>query len=165
VTFNPNRINVPKYLLDDPKYNGGADKQYQIKGDDEAQAVHEGWMARRYDPAVQERLHKLYAALGREFDGQVVGINDAETSSGFGWTGKLFPKGYTPEIYRDAIITNMKALKRAFPKSIAMVYANFMPVAGRIWKPSTKRRANPTWRSAALTCCRSGPFNARTAIR
>ncbi|HWP53772.1 MAG TPA: hypothetical protein VN476_06520, partial [Pyrinomonadaceae bacterium] len=33
VTFNPNRINVPKYLLDDPKYNGGADKQYQIKGD------------------------------------------------------------------------------------------------------------------------------------
>ena len=38
VTFNPNRINVPKYLLDDPKYNGGADRQYQIKGDDEAQA-------------------------------------------------------------------------------------------------------------------------------
>jgi hypothetical protein len=97
VTFNPNRINVPKYLLDDPKYNGGADKQYQIKGDDEAQAVHEGWMARRYDPAVQERLHKLYAALGKEFDGRVVGINDAETSSGFGWTGKLFPKGYTQE--------------------------------------------------------------------
>ena len=127
VTFNPNRINVPKYLLDDPKYNGGADKQYQIKGDDEAQAVHEGWMARRYDPAVQERLHKLYAALGKEFDGRVVGINDAETSSGFGWTGKLFPKGYTRDIYRDAIITNMKALKRAFPKSIAMVYANFMP--------------------------------------
>jgi len=127
VTFNPNRINVPKYLLDDPKYNGGADKQYRIKGDDEAQAVHEGWMARRYDPAVQERLHKLYAALGKEFDGRVAGINDAETSSGFGWTGKLFPKGYSREIYRDAIITNMKALKRAFPKSIAMVYANFMP--------------------------------------
>lgn len=127
VTFNPSRINVPKYLLEDPKFYGGADKQYQIKGDDEAQAVHEGWMARRFDPAVQERLHKLYAALGKEFDGRVVGINDAETSTGFGWTGKLFPKGYTKEIYRDAIITNMKALKRAFPKSIAMVYANFMP--------------------------------------
>ena len=127
VTFSPNRINVPKYLLEDPKFNGGVDKQYQIKGDDEAQAVHEGWMARRFDPAVQERLHKLYAALGKEFDGRVVGINDAETSSGFGWTGKLFPKGFTKEIYRDAIITNMKALKRAFPKSITMVYANFMP--------------------------------------
>jgi hypothetical protein len=127
VTFNPNRINVPKYLLDGPKYNGGADKQYKIKGDDEAQAVHEGWMARRYDPAVQERLHKLYAALGKEFDGRVEGINLAETAAGYGLTGKLFSKGYSKEIYRDAIIANMKALKRAFPKSIAMVYANFMP--------------------------------------
>lgn len=127
VTFNPNRINVPKYLLEDPKYNGGADKQYRIRGDDESDAVHEGWMARRYDPAVQERLHKLLAALGKEFDGRIEGINLAETSAGYGWTGKFFPKGYTKEIYRDAIITNIRALKRAFPKSIAMIYANFMP--------------------------------------
>lgn len=127
VSFNPNRNHAPKYLLNEPQFNGGADKQYQIKGDDEAQAVHEGWMVRRWDPAVQERLHKLFAALGKEFDGQVEGINTEETSSGHGWTGKLFPKGYTHEIYRDAIITNMKALKRAFPKSIAMIYANFMP--------------------------------------
>ncbi|HEY5885492.1 MAG TPA: hypothetical protein VIT88_12445 [Pyrinomonadaceae bacterium] len=127
VTFNPNRINVPKYLLEDPKYNGGADKQYRIRGDDESDAVHEGWMARRYDPAVQERLHKLFAALGKEFDGRIEGINLAETSAGYGWTGKYFPKGYTKEIYRDAIITNMRTLKHAFPKSIAMIYANFMP--------------------------------------
>jgi hypothetical protein len=127
VTFSSQRINIPKYLLNDPKYNGGADKQYQIKHDDEAQAVHEGWMARRWDPAVQERLHKLFLALGKEFDGRVEGVNLDETSSGFGWTGKLFPKGFTFEIYRDAIIANMKALKRAFPKSIAMQYANFMP--------------------------------------
>ena len=127
VSFNSNRINVPKYLLNDPKYNGGADKQYQIKGDDESSAVHEGWMARRWDPAVQERLYKLFAALGKEFDGQVEGINLDETSAVFGWTGKLFPKGYSREVYRDAIIANMKELKRAFPKSIAMIYANFMP--------------------------------------
>jgi len=43
------------------------------------------------------------------------------------------PRAYTPEIYRDAIITNMKTLKRAFPKSIAMVYANFMPGE---WRPT-----------------------------
>ena len=127
VTFSPNRINVPKYLLEDPKYNGGADKQYQIRGDDESQAVHEGWVARRYDPAVQERLHKLFLALGKEFDGRIEGINLAETSAGYGWTGKFFPKDYTKEIYRDAIITNMRNLKSAFPKSIAMIYANFMP--------------------------------------
>ena len=45
----------------------------------------------------------------------------------FSDTGRLFPKGFTFEIYRDAIITNMKALKRAFPKSVALQYANFMP--------------------------------------
>ncbi len=31
------------------------------------------------------------------------------------------------------IITNMKALKRAFPKSVAMQYANFMPGE---WRPT-----------------------------
>jgi hypothetical protein len=127
VTFNPNRINIPKYLLNDPKYNGGADKQYNDRKGDDEHPFHEGWMARRWDPAVQDRLHKLFMALAKEFDGHIAGINLDETSSGFGTTGKLYPKGYTPEIYRDAIIENLKALKRAFPKSIAMQYANFMP--------------------------------------
>ena len=127
VTFSPDRINVPKYLLNDPKYNGGADKQYKSNDDLDEHPEHEGWMARRWDPAVQERLHKLFVALGKEFDGRIAGINLAETSVGVGRTGKLWPKGFTREIYREAVITNMKALKRAFPKSIAMVYANFMP--------------------------------------
>ena len=78
-------------------------------------------------PGRAERMHKLFSALGKEFDGRIVGINLAESSGGFGRTGKLWPKGFTHEIYREAIITNMKALKRAFPKSIAMEYANFMP--------------------------------------
>ena len=127
VTFSPTRINVPQYLLKDPKYNGGADKQYKSYDDNDEHPEHEGWTARRWDPAVQERLHKLFSALGKEFDGHVTGINLAESSVGVGRTGKLWPKGFTQEIYRDAIITNMKALKHAFPKSIAMVYANFMP--------------------------------------
>lgn len=127
VTFSPNRNHAPKYLLNEPQYNGGADKQWKVSDDDESKAVHEGWMVRRWDPAVQERLQKLFAALGKEFDGRIEGINLAETSGGFGRTGKLWPKGFTHEIYREAIITNMKGLKRAFPKSIAMVYANFMP--------------------------------------
>ena len=127
VSFTANRINVPKYLLDDPKYNGGADKQYNDRKGDDDHPFHEGWMARRWDPAVQDRLYKLFVALGREFDGRIEGINLDETSCGFGSTGKLFPKGYSPEIYRDAIIANMRALKHAFPKSIAMQYANFMP--------------------------------------
>ncbi|HJU66704.1 MAG TPA: hypothetical protein VJ650_00550 [Gemmatimonadaceae bacterium] len=133
VSFSPTRINVPRYLLEDPRYNGGADKQYQIPRDDEARATHEGWMARRWDPAVQERLHKLFFALGKEFDGQVEGINLAETSAVFGQSGRLHPAGFSFEAYRDGIITNMRALRQAFPRSVVMQYANFMPGE---WRPT-----------------------------
>ena len=132
VTFSESRINVPRYLLNDPQYNGGADKKYRIKANDEEHAIVEGWIARRWDPAVQERFHKLLFALGKEFDGRIEGINFAETSASFGESGRLFPKGFSFAIYRDAIITNMKALKRAFPKSVALQYANFMPGE---WRP------------------------------
>ena len=116
VTFNEKRINVPKYLLEDPKYNGGAFKQYQVPEAGEDHASVEGWMLRRWDPAVQERFHKLLMALGKEFDGKIEGINFAETSNGVGRSGRLFPSGFSFEIYRDGIIQNMKALKQAFPK-------------------------------------------------
>jgi len=135
-SFDPNIINVPRYLLSDAQYNGGADKQYSIPDDDETRAVPEGWVARRWDPAVQERFHKLLSALGKEFDGKIKGINFAETAVSFGESGRLFPKGFTPATYRDAIIANMRALKSAFPKSVAMQYANFMPGE---WLPDNDR--------------------------
>jgi hypothetical protein len=127
VSFDPDVILVPKYLLDDPQYHGGADKQFEIKDDDESQATAAGWVARRWDPAVSDRFHKLLLALGREFDGQVEGVNLPETAVEFGASGRLFPKGFTPASYRDAVLTNMIVLKQAFPKSVAMLYANFMP--------------------------------------
>ena len=136
VTFSESRINVPPYLLRDPIYNGGADKQYEYEGDDEDHARVVGWMARRWDPAVQERFHKLLFALGKEFDGRIEGINFAETSVGVGTSGRLFPTGFSFEIYRDAIITNMKVLKRAFPKSVALQYGNFMPGE---WRPTNDK--------------------------
>lgn len=127
VTFSDRWNPAPKYLIDDPQYHGGADHQYQYKEGDEEHATTLGWAARRWDPAVQERFHKLLFALGKAFDSRIEGVNLAESSVTFGHTGRLYPAGYTPDIYRDAIIANLKVLKRAFPKSIAMQYANFMP--------------------------------------
>ena len=86
-----------------------------------------GWVARRWDGAVQVRFQKLLKELGKEFDGKIEGINLAETSVDFGETGRLYPKGFTAEIYRDAIVTNMAAAKGGFPRSVVMQYANFMP--------------------------------------
>lgn len=133
VSFSERRNPVPKYLMQDPKYHGGSNHQYEFKNDDEQQPVVAGWASRRWDPAVQERFHKLLFALAKEFDGRIAGINFAESSVGFGWTGRLYPEGYTPEKYRDALVVNMKALKRAFSKSIALQYANFMPGE---WRPT-----------------------------
>jgi hypothetical protein len=133
VTFSEGYVGAPQYLLRDPIYGGGADRQYDFKDDDDNQPVVAGWVARRWDPAVQERFHKLLDALGKEFDGRIEGINFAETSVGFGTTGRFFPKGFSYAIYRDAIIGNMKALKQAFPKSVTMEYGNFMPGE---WRPT-----------------------------
>ncbi|HEV2802934.1 MAG TPA: hypothetical protein VGW12_20885 [Pyrinomonadaceae bacterium] len=127
VSFDGSIVNVPRYLVRDARYHGGADRDYVIEGDDEASARPSGWVARRWDAAVQERFHKLLFALGREFDGRIEGINLPETAVSFGESGRLFPKGFTFERYRDAVIANMKILRRAFPKSVAMQYANFMP--------------------------------------
>jgi hypothetical protein len=135
-SFDSAIVNVPRYLLNDARYHGGADKQYSIKDDDEENAVAEGWVARRWDPAVQERFHKLLFALGNEFNGKIEGINLAETAVSFGESGRLFPKGFTPATYRDAVMTNLMALKRAFPKSVTMQYANFMPGE---WLPDKDR--------------------------
>ena len=126
-SFDDKIVNVPKYLVRDPEFNGGADRQHLTEEGKEDQAAPAGWVARRYDPAVQKRWHKLVMEIAKEFDGKIEGINFAETSVDFGETGRLYPKGFSPEIYRDGIITNMLAARAAFRNSIVMQYANFMP--------------------------------------
>lgn len=126
VTFDTSRVNVPQYLLKKPVYNGGVAIQY-ITTNKDSIIRQDGFVARRWDPAVESRFHKLLAELGDAFDGKIAGINLPETAVGFGETGKLYPEGFTPQMYRDAILARMKALKKAFPTSVVIQYANFMP--------------------------------------
>ena len=134
VSFSEKWIHVPRYLLRDPQYGGGADKQYEYKFVDhrETDVKVLGWMARRWDEKVRERFKKLLVELGKEFDGKIEGVNLAETAIDIGNTGALFPKDFTYEKYRDGVIANMKAMREAFPKSVVLVYANFMPGEGNI---------------------------------
>ena len=134
VSFAKDRVNVPRYLTRDTAYHGGANQQYQ--NNDDVRAIGQGWMARRWDPAVQSRLYKLLSVLGAELDGRIAGINFAETSVEFGESGRLFPSGFSFERYRDAIIENINALKRAFPRSVTLVYGNFMPGE---WRPDADK--------------------------
>ena len=126
VSFSMKWNHAPKYLLVDTIYHGGTNKQYQFNNNDETEYTEAGWVTRRWDPAVQQRLHKLYAALGKQFDGIIEGINTEETSIDFG-KGPLHPAGFSFQRYKDAMIENIASLKKAFPKSVVIVYANFMP--------------------------------------
>ena len=125
VSFDTSIVNVPIYLIREKEFHGGMD--YQYGSDSLGRLIPGGWVARRWDPAVQVRLHLLFDALGKAFDGQIEGVTLPETSVEFGDDGRLFPSGFSFDRYRDAVIENMKALKGAFPKSVAMIYANFMP--------------------------------------
>lgn len=127
VSFDTSIINVPDYILKDPQYHGGVNLQYEFANDEESIFTPAGWVARRWDAAVAERFHKLLGELGKAFDGKIEGINLPETAVDFGDKGNLHPPGFTFEAYKNAIIANMRALKAAFPKSVAIQYANFMP--------------------------------------
>ena len=126
VTFDTARVFVPCYTMQQPEYHGGVAIQY-ITNDQDSIIKQDGYMARRWDTAVAERFYKLLDEMGKEFDGKIEGISLPETSAGFGETGKLYPEGFSPEIYRNAILYQMKAAKQAFPVSVLIQYANFMP--------------------------------------
>lgn len=127
-TFGPRRKAIPLYLEQNPLYHGGAVPQY----DDQDGSI-QGWVARRWDPQVQARFHALLCALGHEFDGQLAGINLQETAIEVMYPGKPVPAGFSPSLYRDAVLVNMQALKSCFPHTLVMQYANFMPGE---WLPS-----------------------------
>lgn len=120
-TFRPNNQAVPAYIMQEPEFNGGANPQYDDTG------KVEGWVARRWDPAVRARFQKLLQELGQRYDGVIAGINLQETAIGISENDPIRAPGFTAEGYRDGIRQNMTALKRAFPRSVVMQYANFMP--------------------------------------
>jgi hypothetical protein len=88
--------------------------------------VPEGWVARRWDPAVRGRFAHFITVLADTLDGRIAGINFPETSIGVG-TGDLQPQGYTPAAYAEGIRDIMAAAGAAFRRSVVIQYANFMP--------------------------------------
>jgi len=140
VSFDSTIINVPKYLLEEPVYNGGMDYQYNFEDEEEKIYQKEGLVARRWDKNVAFRFHKLLRELGKQFDGKIEGINLPETAVEFGEKGNLHPKGFTFENYKTAIKKNMKVLKEAFPNSKTIIYANFMPGEWLPWNDKSYLR-------------------------
>jgi hypothetical protein len=120
VTFSE-RLPVPEYLVSDPTFHGGASRKYEG-----ATGEFDGWVARRWDPAVRDRFALLLQALSREFDGVVEGVNLAETAIGFE-DPVYHPPGFTFEAYAAGVRANLEHARRAFSRSCVIIYANFMP--------------------------------------
>lgn len=114
VTFNPRYKPVPDYLLTEI-YGGGMVLQYN---DDDSQA---GWVAKRWDKRVRERFSLLLQALGKIFDGKIEGINLQETAI------QVKDSSFSEVAYIAGLKENMRSLRKAFPESITMIYANFTP--------------------------------------
>jgi len=125
VSFDEDRINVPEYLLEDPSFGGGAALHYYT--DEDLGRVAEGWVARRWDPAVRERFSEMFQALADEFDGRIAGLNLAETAIGFGRDSTLHPPGFSYDAYFQGIKSLMYSAREAFRESDVIIYANFMP--------------------------------------
>lgn len=135
-SFAPQIKNVPDYILNEPIYNGGVIKQSMLSAperdpnkpvtDDEY-----GWSAKMWDKPVRDQFQKLLLALGTAFDGKIEGINFSESSIDIGTENAdgttSFPKDFSSRNYVDAIESNMTVLSKAFKKSTAMVYLNFLP--------------------------------------
>ena len=123
-TFNPKHNAAPPYLLT-PAYDGGAVYQRKENGEPE------GWVAKRWNAAVRERFALFLEALGQELDGKIEGVNLQESS--IGMSGGDDPS-FSPAVYAESLKVNMLALKQAFPRSVTMQYANFMPGEWLPWE-------------------------------
>ena len=125
VTFDITRYAVPKYILTDTVYHGGANSQYELTKNNNY--IKAGWVARRWDKNVAQRYHKLLIRLAKQFDGRIEGINLPETSVEFPKQKGLLPQGFSRNNNLEAIKENMLIIRKNFKKSIPIQYANFMP--------------------------------------
>jgi len=120
VTFSE-RLPVPDYLVADSSFHGGAARKYEG-----ADGVFDGWVARRWDPAVRSRFARMLGAVGAGFDGRIEGLNLVETAIGFE-DQRFHPPGFSFDAYADGIRETMRAARGAFRSSCVVVFANFMP--------------------------------------
>ncbi len=120
-SFDPKIIPVPDYLLN-KKYNNGVAEQIDFPG--EGQPLSAGWVAKQWEPNVQERFQKLLKALGQQFDGKINGINLPETAIDL---TKKEQSAFDCNHYFDSVLGNLQTLRLAFKNSDVVQYVNFIP--------------------------------------
>jgi hypothetical protein len=87
-----------------------------------------GYTAVRWDPYVNQRLQTLAAQIGEQFDchPNFEGIAFQESAPSLD-DEVLLASGYTPEKYRDSLITLLRSASQSVPRSRVFWYMNFLP--------------------------------------
>lgn len=108
-SFSPGHI-LPDYLL-----------QYEIPN------VTNGVTAKRWDPAIVTAFNALTAAMGIQLNAFAAfeGVAFVESSISLD-TAVAKKYGYTPELYRDALIATLLSAARAMPNSCVHWFMNFL---------------------------------------
>ena len=106
---------VPRYLRQEPAYDGGAAHKEE----------NPGWIALQWVPAVRDRYRRLVKALAIRFDGRIRGINFPETAADL--KAGTTSHGFDCDTYFAAELDNAAYAKSVFRKSSVVLYANFWP--------------------------------------
>jgi hypothetical protein len=90
-----------------------------------------GWVAERWDPKVRDRFARLLKAIGARFDGHPAFEGIALQESALALPEQSYTEyGYTPELYRDALIDTLKNARTSLPSSQIFWYMNFLEGGG-----------------------------------
>ena len=115
-------------FIEDKTFNGEVPTPIYLRNDYTLPNDSGGYTAIRWHPYVVERFTKLVDELGQRFDDHPAfeGVAMQESKPGFN-DGVLAANGYTPEIYRDALIEILTAGAASLPSSTMFWYMNFFP--------------------------------------
>lgn len=87
-----------------------------------------GYVAKRWDPFVIERMNRLIEEIGRQFDANPRFEGLALQESALGIDSSILDReGYTPAVYRDALVNMLANARRALPRSQVFWYMNYLP--------------------------------------
>jgi hypothetical protein len=115
-------------MIEDKSFNGETPTPDYLQSKYTVRNGNQGYTAIRWDSYVNDRLKQLVAKLGAQFDcdPHFEGVAFQETSLGLD-DDALGAAAYTPEKYRDALISLLRSASSSLPTSRVFWYMNFLP--------------------------------------
>ena len=115
-------------FIEDKTFNGTVPTPQYLRNNFTRPNRAGGYTALRWKPYVAQRFKKLLTELGRRFDSHPAfeGVAVQESEPGFD-DSVLAANGYTPDIYRDALIDVLTGAAKSMPNSTVFWYMNFFP--------------------------------------